>query len=252
MLSKNKIKFIQSLKLKKYRQKYNNFLAEGDKIIRSFLDMNHSPEVLYSVEEWWNKNKAIYSEYNGKIEIVSDDQLKQISLLSTPPPVAGIFKLKEFNKIDEPKAGSYFYLDGIQDPGNLGTIIRTLDWFGVNKLYLSKDCVDPFNPKTVQASMGSVLNLDYIEAGIEALSTVFKIYGASMDGSSYEQVNYAELSLIVLGNEGQGIRDNIERYIETYITIPRAKESTVDSLNVSISLAIICGHLKLRTKTSLK
>lgn len=246
MLSKNKIKLIQSLKQKKFRQKYNIFLAEGDKIIRSFLDMGHEPEALYILEDWWKSQKENYGVFSEQVEIVNSQQLKQISMLASPPPVAGLFVLKSIEHTFLNASGSYFYLDGIQDPGNLGTVIRTLDWFGENRLYLSKDCVDPFNPKTVQASMGSVLNLNYFEADLAVLSKQFTIYGSSVEGEAFDKMNYKHPSLIVLGNEGHGIRSEQKPYIHAYVGIPRDENSKVESLNAAVSLAIICADLKRR------
>jgi TrmH family RNA methyltransferase len=246
MLSKNKIKFIQSLKLKKYRQKYNNFLAEGDKIIRSFLEMGHEPEAIYCQQDWWDMYRMEFLSISDKVYIVEKEQLKQISLLSSPPPVAGLFHLKVFLEMTEIKSGIHFYLDGIQDPGNLGTIIRTLDWFGEKRLYLSKDCVDPFNPKAVQASMGSVLNLDFLEEDLQNLTSHYTIYGTSMEGHSYYDVDFKIPALIVLGNEGQGIRPEQRAFVESDISIPGNPNSQVDSLNAAVSLAIICAHLNTR------
>lgn len=243
MLSKNKIKLIQSLKLKKYRQKYGIFLAEGDKIIRSFLDMNHIPKVLYCTKEWWDDYQGQYSAFSGLIEITDAALIKQISLLTNPPPVTGLFECKPQRNEAIHITDFAFYLDGIQDPGNLGTIIRTLDWFGNRTLYLSKDCVDPFNPKAVQSSMGSLLNINFIEIDLDSLKADFTLYGTSLDGDPYDQVQYVLPALFILGNEGNGIRRAHFPLIERNVKIPGANDTKVDSLNAAVSHAIICAKM---------
>lgn len=243
MLSKNKIKLIQSLKLKKYRQKYNNFIAEGEKIVSSLIFDENAPVMIVAKEDWWKDHQDIKSQYADQAELCDDKIMKQISQLKTPSSVLAIFKIPE-HKIPREKADINFYLDGIQDPGNLGTIIRTLDWFGIDRVYLSQDCVDPFNAKVVQSCMGSVLRLKYLKVDMTTLKQDYHLYGAHMDGKSYKNFSFQSPGMIVIGNEGHGIRSSYLELLEDRISIPKLSKTGVESLNAAISVAILCAEIK--------
>lgn len=243
MLSKNKVKQIQSLKLKKYRQKYNNFIAEGDKIVSSLIFDQNAPVLIVATEEWWGVHQDLRKKYQDQSEVADQKIMKQISQLNTPSKVLAVFRIPE-HKIPHEKSKVNFYLDGIQDPGNLGTIIRSLDWFGIDRLFLSKDCVDPFNIKVVQACMGSILRLRYLEVDMASLKEDYHIYGTHMDGKDYRSFEFKTPSMIVIGNEGHGIRSSYLELVEDRISIPKMSETGVESLNAAISLAIICAEIK--------
>ena len=251
-LSINKIKHIKSLRLKKFRQKYNNFIVEGDKMARELLA--HTPQrvvALYALESWLAGANGVSALSPEKIFSITAAELKKISNLNTPNQVLVVADIPEAAQGPEPleKALS-LYLDGIQDPGNMGTILRIADWFGINRVFSSPDCVDPFNPKVVQATMGAFLRVSCIETTIDRLYQEYPgipIYGAVMDG---ENVFHTSLKgangIIVIGNEGSGISPEAERLLSHRISIPPAAHSGAESLNAAVATGILCAVFRNR------
>ncbi|MCB0548960.1 MAG: RNA methyltransferase [Phaeodactylibacter sp.] len=253
-ISKNKEKFITSLRLKKFRQKYNNFIVEGDKMVRELLVQ--SPEkvvALYALESWLAGTEDARRVSSDKCFSVSPAGLKRVSNLNTPNQVLAVAEIPEV-EVDpqQVKHTLSLFLDGIQDPGNLGTILRIADWFGIHYVFLSPDCVDPYNPKVVQASMGALLRVHCVEASIGTLCEQhpgLPVYGAVMEG---ENVFTAELKgasgMIVIGSEGKGISPEAERYLSHRIAIPPAAHSRADSLNAAIATGILCAVFLARVR----
>jgi TrmH family RNA methyltransferase len=237
MLTKSQIKLITSLKQKKFRIQHQLFVVEGVKVVQEFLNSNYELVAIFAVEDR-------YSQYNQKFTLVDSKELAKISGFSTPNKVLATFK------IPSPLTVNWSFLtvalDGINDPGNLGTIIRLCDWFGIEDLVCSEDTVDCYNPKVVQASMGSHtrVNITYVDLK-KTLSTVSNCMGTFMDGISIYNQTLPKTGVIVLGNEANGISEDIESLIDLRLSIPRfGKLKQTESLNVANAAAIVLSEFK--------
>ena len=239
MLSKNQIKLITSLKHKKYRIELQLFVAEGIKGVNEFLYSNSKLEKLFCTED-------VYSSFKKfDPQIISETELSKISGLTTPNKVLGLFKIPEVAKIDE--EGLILMLDDISDPGNLGTIIRLCDWFGVKQLVCSNNTVDCYNQKVVQATMGSLVRIPITYCDLKEFlkQTQLPIYGAVMDGDNVYSTNLEQNAILVMGNESNGISEKIGQLLNTKITIPRYSETTLtESLNVATATAILLNEFR--------
>lgn len=239
MLSKSQSKLITSLYQKKYRNKHQLFIVEGIKAVNEFLNSDFNLHSLFCTSSFSHQ----LSE--DKIEIISDSELKKISSLKNPNEVLALFQISEIKPIDS--SSFTVVLDGINDPGNLGTIIRLCDWFGVTQLVCSKDTVDCFNPKVVQATMGSLARIDiqYTDI-IEFLSKAdLPIYTAMMDGKNVYQKTLEKEAILVMGNEANGISDDVLKLITRKISIPRFGDlQQTESLNVATATAILLSEFK--------
>ncbi len=239
MLSKNQIKLINNLQKKKFRYKNQLFVAEGVKVIKEFLKSKFELHALYTTADIF-----IHSEQNSLF--VTEAELKKISNLTTPQTALALFKIPENSPVYT--AGISLALDGIRDPGNLGTIIRQCDWFGIKQLICSTDTVDVYNPKVVQASMGSITRVEVIYTELEGfLSSDQRIkLGAFMDGESIYDTNYnTEDCILVLGNEANGIRPSVEALISQKVSIPQyGKMKETESLNVATAGAILMSEVR--------
>jgi len=254
MLSKNRIKFIASLRLGKFREQHRQFVVEGTKMVAELLHSGFRCEQLYATQGWLGENELLLKSAKSPIEPVSDREMNQISNLSTPPGVLAVAGMPEWSIDDAfPVDSLVLALDGINDPGNLGTMIRTADWFGISSIVCSHDTVDAYHPKVVQATMGSVFRVKVIETDLaEYLGRVrlkqLPVYGALMDGKSiYEPGLSASSGVLVIGSESHGIRPNILPLISQALTIPRVKHDKTaapESLNASIATAILLSALR--------
>ena len=236
-LSKNHIKLITSLSRKKYRQKHQLFIVEGVKVVQEFLSSSYELEILFSTENDFS--------FTNKFIKVSDQELKKISGLKNPNKVLAIFKIP--NQINPKTDDLVLALDNINDPGNLGTIIRLCDWFGIEQLVCSNETVDCFNSKVVQASMGSLTRVavSYLDLKKYLQNASVPIFVADMDGLDVYKTKLPDSALLVLGNEANGISDEIKQLVTTKITIPRfgAFQQT-ESLNVATASAILLSEFR--------
>jgi TrmH family RNA methyltransferase len=238
MLTAHKIKILKSLDKKKFRQKYNLFLVEGNKIIKEIAGYS------YQIEEIFSVNPDDFSDVDLSVTAISQSELKKISFLKNPKSTVAICKIKP-QKILE-NLSVQIILDGIQDPGNLGTIIRLAVWFGVEQIICSEDTVDFHNPKVIQATMGSFLrvNMVYVNLKEYLKNTKTKIIGTDMEGKNLYQYDFPEKFSIVFGNEGNGISYEAEKLLDDKISIPRfGKIKSTESLNVSVAAGIILGQI---------
>lgn len=254
MLSKNNIKFINSLKKKKYRQLNKQFVVEGDKMVEEALCSEYMINQLITTEEWISKNENKIKNSNVA-HIVKDSDLNKISSFKTPNEAFAVLKIPDVAMLNSNVTEESLLLgfEDIQDPGNLGTIIRTADWFGINKIICSKNCVDLYNPKVIQATMGSIFRVQVIYTDlIEFLKKCNKIniYGTSLDGNNIYEENISEHGIIVFGNESKGISKELNELIENKLFIPGFSTSNTlpESLNISTSVAIVCSEFKRRLK----
>lgn len=237
MISKNRIRFIKSLEQKKIRHEEELFIIEGEKMVLEALEwIPESIQTVYHIHDFYftppNKN-IVFEE-------VTENELKSISSLKTPNKAIAIC---HFLPIKKTLSDYAIVLDGVQDPGNLGTILRMADWFGISHVICSKDTVDCYNPKVLQATMGAIfrVSVSYVELEDFFSENTKPVYGALLDGENLFNTNFEKEGIILLGNEGNGIREKNKKYIQYPITIP--KYGNAESLNVATAGAIILGSL---------
>lgn len=245
-LSKNKIKYIHSLEQKKARKEEKVFLAEGPKLVGDLLGHFHC-RFIAAIPSWFEENPSVRAD--EKIE-VTVDELSRASLLKTPQQVLAIFEQPLYELCPQKiKETLCLALDDIQDPGNLGTIIRLADWFGIEDIVCSTNTVDVYNPKTVQATMGAIarVRVHYtpLSEFISALGDT-PVYGTFLDGQNMYQQPLTKNGLIVMGNEGNGIGKEVEQLINRKLYIPNYPQSrdTSESLNVAVATAIVCAEFR--------
>jgi rRNA methylases len=249
MLSKNQIKFIQSLQQKKYRNESGCFIAEGNKLVTD-LAPAFECEWLIATDEWLSAHSDIKA---GLTLAASKEELAKAGGLTTPQDVIAIFKKPEcaFSPSDL-KGKLTLASDHIQDPGNLGTIIRLADWFGIEQIICSSDTVDLYNPKTVQSTMGALarVKVHYLPLAEVLRQTQIPVYGTFLDGEDMYKTDLAEEGIIIMGNEGSGISPEIEALVTKKLYIPNFPEGrdTSESLNVAIATSIICAELRRRMR----
>ncbi len=239
MVSKNQIKLITSLQQKKYRSINQLFFAEGIKVIQELVKSNFELVHLYTTQNDFEEVS------NDKKTIISENDLKKISALATPNTCLAIFKIPSEKKTNE--SGLILALDSIRDPGNLGTILRLCDWFGIEQLICSKETVDIYNPKVVQATMGSIarVNVNYVDLESFIDKTKLAVFGTFMDGNNIYKTDLPQEGIIVMGNEANGISPELERLIKNRLTIPRfGTLQKTESLNVATATAIILSEFR--------
>jgi TrmH family RNA methyltransferase len=239
MVSKNQIKLISSLQQKKYRIAHQLFFAEGVKVIQELLESNFELQHLYTTQN--DFDDVLFS----KKTLVHETDLKKISALTTPNSCLAVFKMPVENEIKE--SGLVLVLDSVRDPGNLGTILRLCDWFGVGQLLCSKETVDIYNPKVVQATMGSIarVNVNYVDLNAFVSETQLPVFGTFMDGLNIYKTTLPREGIIIMGNEANGISEELEKVIKNRLSIPRFGDvQKTESLNVANAAAIILSEFK--------
>ena len=237
MVGKNQIRFLKSLGLKKNRVKYNKIIVEGTKTIKEFIDSKYKLEQLYSLD-----SKKIN---NFQPEIITKYQLKAISSQKTPNGTLAVFNIADKSIQD---SSFYIVLDNISDPGNLGTIIRTCEWFGINQIICSNSSVDCYNPKVIQSSMGSLSRVNIIYTDIIKFlqSKNLPIYAADLEGQKFEKSKITDKCIWIFGSESHGISEKIKKLVDFSYTIPKYNEDVkTESLNLSSSLAIILSYSRI-------
>jgi TrmH family RNA methyltransferase len=252
MLSKNKIKLIKSLSQKKYRLIEKLFLAEGNKLVTEILNSDFKVELLLSTTDFSDSFGSTLTNVKEVISVMPDD-IKKASLLKTPQQVLALCEIPRNNfSFDNLSDDLVLCLDNIQDPGNMGTILRIADWFGIHNICTSKNSVDVYNPKVIQASMGAILRVKVFYLDLEELikkanRAKLPTFGAFLSGKNIYSEKLPEKGLIVLGNEGQGISTGLESLIQNKIHIPEYNVIAgrgSESLNVSVATSIICSEFR--------
>jgi len=243
MLSKSQISFIKSLHQKKYRKENRIFIIEGIKSIVEFISSHYELEQIYYLAQY--KSLLPNLPANIKLFEVNNAELEKISTLQAPQGVLALVKLPKNKEVEAASLKGRFslILDNIQDPGNLGTIIRTADWFGFEHIICSQNTVEVYNPKTVQATMGSLsrVKISYQDLSTLVTGSKLPVFGTTLKGQSLYQVKWGTEGLVIFGNEGQGISEEILQLITQEVTIPRV--GGAESLNVAISAAILCADI---------
>lgn len=257
MISKNMIKEVRALEMKKNRKRTSLFVAEGPKVVGDMLG-RFGIHALIATDEWRDchggeiqkmGDAARWTDDAWGVVPVSDDELRRVSLLMHPQQVVALFKIPEENGMTaiDPLKELVVALDGVQDPGNLGTIIRIADWFGIDSIICSPETADAYNPKVVQATMGSLgrVSVTYapLVALLSSLPETMPIYGTLLDGKDIYQSELTRGGVIIMGNEGNGISDEVRRMVTRPLLIPRFRQGeSAESLNVAVATAITCSE----------
>ena len=247
MISKNQIKLIRSLELKKNRKRENLFVAEGPKVVGDLLRGGYTPHSIFSTGQQMEAGCRRYEVQN-----VTEDELRRISFLQHPQEVLAVLEIPEGrNNVTRPYDSELVLaLDGVQDPGNMGTIIRIADWFGIGTIYCSMDTADIYNPKVVQATMGSLAHVRIEYGNLQELiqQAQCPVYGTLLDGKNIYEQPLTKNGIIVMGNEGNGISPTIRQLVTHRLLIPNYHQDseTAESLNVAIATAITCAEFRRR------
>lgn len=250
-LSTSTIKYIRSLHQKKFRQNYNKFIVEGDKLARECLQQQYFPiEGLFATESWLGAHGDALRLAPEKIEEVGPAMLGRISQLSTPNEVLLVVEQRKYElRTGFPEGRQVLYLDKIADPGNFGTILRIADWFGMGPVLYSPDCVEPYNPKVVQASMGAIFRVPFVEMELDVLKEQYPhlyIAGTDMKGESIYSFQPPAAGVMVIGSEHHGIRETYRPLLDTVVSIPGDAAGGAESLNAAVATGIVCAFLHSR------
>lgn len=249
MLSKSQVSLLKSLQQKKFRKEHGLFIVEGFKSVAEFLASPYSIETIYHTPA---ANTKLYKA-SKKINFqeITAAEIEKISSLNTPQDVLAVIRIPAWPVLQHSELKQKFtlVLDGVQDPGNMGTIIRTADWFGIQNIICSEDTVDAYNPKVVQATMGSLsrINIHYTALASLLPQLNLPVFGAMLDGENIYHADFGNEGLIVMGNEGNGLRPDIQEIINKKIAIPRTGQA--ESLNVAIATALFCSEISRRVHT---
>ena len=251
MISKNRIKYVRSLEMKKYRKAEGVFVAEGHKLVGDLLGAFPCVYVA-ATQEWMDSH--VHELKGVEMDVVTDEELRRVSLMETPQQVLAVFR----QRIDEVDVNRVvgeqlcLALDDVQNPGNVGTIIRLADWFGIEHIFCSRGCADLYNPKTVQATMGAMARVQVHEVDLpQMLSSLpddIPVYGTFLDGENLYGKSLENRGIIVMGNEGKGVSADVEAHVTERLYIPNypAGRETSESLNVAIATAIVCAEFRRR------
>lgn len=248
MITQNQIKFVRSLQLKKFRDENRQYIAEGPKIIEEILLAELPIELLVARKEWIENNTSLLSEKKITPIEVSEKELSRISNLTKPNQVLAVLKIPDPTTInDNDLTETCLALDNISDPGNLGTIIRTADWFGIKTILCSENCVELYNPKVIQSTMGSFMRVKVHYCNLVSFLPSIKdkttILGTFTNGIELSRIDKKKNALIIIGNESTGISAALEKYIDVKVAIPSPNKSGkkyAESLNASIAAAVMC------------
>ena len=247
MISKNLVKYIKSLERKKIRNREHVFVAEGPKVVGDLSEI-YSPVRIIATQNWFD---SVGKRPGNDDVVVDEDELRKVSFLMHPQDVVALFKIAEASEAGRDyEKDICLALDGVQDPGNLGTIIRIADWFGISTVYCSHETADAYNPKVVQATMGSIARVNVVYTDLNDLfgnlSEDIPVYGTFLNGKNIYDTKLSNNGIIVMGNEGNGISDSVARFVNHRLLIPAFPEgrATADSLNVAVATAVTCSEFR--------
>ena len=251
-MTKNDVKELQALRQTKGRKESGVFAIEGNKLIEELINSKFRINNIFATEQWADKNPALAKKI-ADYEIITPKQMEQISNFVTPPGIFATAMIPQY-KITPKDADSQLILllDGINDPGNLGTIIRTADWFGIKKIVISEDTCDPWQPKAIQSTMGSIFRIQIIETNVVKFLKEVKtpVFGALMQGKNVYHTHISDnQGVVIIGSESHGIRENVMPFVSCPINIPRAEGSLTESLNASVAAGIIISEVFRKNST---
>lgn len=247
MIGKNTIKWIKSLEMKKNRKREGLFVAEGPKVVGDLMS-RFRLHTVFATREWQGGEKM---EAHVAYHQVEDDELRRLSFLQHPQQVMAVFEMNKEEKVEVDADRITLMLDGVQDPGNLGTIIRIADWFGIRHVICSQETADAYNPKVVQATMGSLASVSVhyvnLESYLVSQPKDVKIYGTLLDGQDIYETRLSAAGIIVMGNEGNGLTEAVRRLVTHRLLIPDFNpDKRAESLNVAIATSIVCSEFRRR------
>lgn len=242
MVTNNEIKQVRALHQKKYRNQFGRFIVEGPKLVQELLQSDFESDTVYvsaEIAKQWSHCKRVL--------VISKEQMSRMSGMTTPPGVLAVVKIPQ-RTTPANVAGWTVVLNGLSDPGNLGTILRIADWFGLEQVVASSNSVDPYSQKVVQASMGATFRVPHFQTDLPAWmkqqqSLGVKIFGADMTGTSLEKVQWPSSGILVMGSESHGIDEEVNEYIHEKITI--RGRGAAESLNVAVAMGVICSRMPL-------
>jgi RNA methyltransferase, TrmH family len=243
MLSKAQIKYIRSLTQQKYRKEHNVFIAEGDKISKEWLNSRSTIRLIIAFDAWLMEHQQEIAKHpEAEVHTVNDSVLASISTLQTPNKVILVVSIPSQER-ELPKDEWAIGLDGVQDPGNMGTIIRIADWFGIENLICSPDCVDIYNPKVVQSAMGGHLRINFYETELATYisSLSMPVIATTLQGQNLYTTTPFDKAILLIGNEGKGLSKDLLEKATHKVTIPR--RGGAESLNAAVSTGIFCSYL---------
>ncbi len=247
MISRNKQKLIKSLQIKKYRKLHQMFLVEGAINVKELLESDFKIEHLFVTSHFFEENESIIKSSFANFEYADEKELTEAGTLESNNAALAIVKMKEERPLKVNKGEFILILDEVRDPGNLGTLIRIADWYGISKIICSEQCAEHYNPKVISATKGSFIrvNMYYCDLQIylkELNIAGIKVFGAFLNGDNIHKVNFPETGAILLGNEASGINKELEGYVTDKITIPRF--GGAESLNVAVASAVILDNVR--------
>ncbi|MEI7802334.1 MAG: RNA methyltransferase [Bacteroidota bacterium] len=248
MFSKPLEKYINSLRVKKYREEHRTFIAEGEKVVSEILNSGFVIDKILFTDGLKNKGMIMGKVPEEHLVVALEHEMKKVSDMQTAPTVLALVHIPDYKiEINKLTSGLHLVLDGIQDPGNMGTIIRIADWFGIENIFCSENCVDAYNPKVVQASMGSIARVKIFERNIiEVLNetSLPKILTVMDSDETIYNSSVKENAMIVIGSEGRGVSEEIKSLCTHSISIPRFGKA--ESLNAAVATGIICAALSVK------
>ena len=244
MFSKNKAKFIKSLQIKKFRTENKQFLIEGAKSVLELINSDYVIKELLVSNNFFEEHSSLLNNLKLKAEIISENELSNISSFTTNNAALAVADMRENNTLRATAKEYALILDDVRDPGNLGTILRIADWYGISKVICSQTTADFYNPKVISSSMGSFTRIKtYYCVLPEFLPTIdLPVYAADLEGKDVHKFSFAQGGYIVMGNESEGLSEEVKKYVTDKIHIPRYGQA--ESLNVAIATAVICDNLK--------
>lgn len=256
MVSKNKVKYIRSLEMKKFRKAEGVFVAEGHKLVGDLLGVFEC-RYLAATQVWLEQHGEVMNGgrmNHTEVDEVTEEELKRLSFQDAPQQVLAVFRQPHWsvNISEVAGKGLCLALDDVQNPGNLGTIVRVADWFGIEHIFCSQGCADIYNPKTVQATMGAMarVQVHYVALAetLKGLEGNVPVYGTFLDGNNMYEKDLSQHGVIVMGNEGKGVSEAVEACVCERLYIPNYPEGrdTSESLNVAIATAIVCAEFRRR------
>lgn len=247
MLSKNTVKFIKSLHQKKFRNQEQKFFVEGEKSVLEVLNSDFRVELLVATESFFERYRSLINESGAQVILATQNQLENLGQYQSNDSALAIVHMKVNTPFDFPEHNFVIGLDDVRDPGNLGTIIRIADWYGIKNLVFSTQTADFYNPKVIQSSMGSFTRVNFFYAELKEVFQQWNVpvYGAFLDGENVHEMKQVTSGVILLGNESNGISDDLEKVVTNKVTIPGFGQA--ESLNVSIATAILCDNFKRLT-----
>jgi TrmH family RNA methyltransferase len=245
MISRSKIKHIKSLLQKKYRLEHQSFIVEGKKSVEELLQSDFEVQALYVSQDFFNQNPSLCTTTKSlEVDIASQAELAEMGSFTSNQSALAIVKMKANFPLQSNPQHPLLMLDSINDPGNLGTIIRIADWYGIERIVMSDNSVDCYNPKVISSSMGSFVRVKLYYTNLEHFlsNNKVQVYAASLEGQSIYQTNF-ELShsVILMGSESHGIAANLKKFVTHHVTIPRIGKA--ESLNVGVATAIFCDRM---------